>query len=177
MFGDRLNSCLLLARATCPHQAQMSRAHLIPQLVRAVELAFLQQACMECKLFKRLERVVSLPALSTKVSLTRGPSRALLRVSANFVATTFQSGRGRAADGVTENISQGGAFIRVEDWHAFSAADQVVVTILLPADFSGLDRPVVLQGVAIVSRVDPQKAGVALRFERDFEFFERVNVS
>jgi len=154
----------------------MARAHLIPQLMRAVELAFLQQTCGDCKLFKRLERVASLPALSTQVSLTRGPSRAHLRVSANFVATTFQSGRGRAADGVIENISQGGAFIRVEDCHAFSAADQVILTILLPADFSGLNRPVLLQGVGIVSRVDPQKAGVALRFKRDFEFFERVNV-
>jgi c-di-GMP-binding flagellar brake protein YcgR len=103
--------------------------------------------------------------------------RAHLRVSASFVATTFQSGRGRAAEGVTENISQGGAFIRVEDWHAFSTADQVIVTILLPAEFCGLDRPVVLQGMAIVSRVDPRKGGVALRFKKNFKFFERVNLS
>jgi hypothetical protein len=103
--------------------------------------------------------------------------RAHLRVSANFVATTFQAGRRWAAEGVTENISQGGAFIRVEGWHAFSAADEVILTILLPADFCGLDRPVVLQGVAIVSRVDPQKGGVALRFKRDFKLFEGVNVS
>ena len=32
-----------------------------------------------------------------------------------------------------------------------------------------------MQGMAIVSRVDPQKRGVALRFERDLKFFERVN--
>ena len=103
--------------------------------------------------------------------------RAQLRVSANFFATTFQSGRGWATEGVTENISQGGALIRVDDWHKFSPADHVIVTLLLPADFCGLDRPVVLQGVAIVSRVDPEKGGVALRFERDFKFFEGVNVS
>lgn len=103
--------------------------------------------------------------------------RAHLRVSANFVATTFQARRGCAAKGVTENISQGGAFIRVGDWEAFSAADKVIVTILLPAEFCGLDRPVVLQGMAIVSRVDPWKGGVALRFKKNFKFFERVNVS
>jgi hypothetical protein len=74
MLGDRLNSCLLLDTATCPHQAQMSRAYLIPQLMRPVELECLEQACVHCKLFKRLERVVSLPAISTEVSLTRGPS-------------------------------------------------------------------------------------------------------
>ena len=102
--------------------------------------------------------------------------RGHLRLSANFVATIFQSGRLRTADGVTENISQGGAFIRVEDWHAFSAADQVMVTILLPADFSVLNRPVILQGMAMVSRVDPKGGGVALRFERDFQFFECINV-
>jgi PilZ domain len=103
--------------------------------------------------------------------------RAHLRVSANFVATIFQTGRRRAAEGVTENISQGGAFIRVEDWHAFNAADQVTITIVLPADFCGQEMPIALRGVAIVSRVDPQKGGVALRFERDFKFFERVDVS
>jgi hypothetical protein len=74
MLGDRLNSCLLLARAMCPHQAQMSRAYLIPQLMRAVELESLEQACVHCKLFKALERAASLPALSTQVLLTRGPS-------------------------------------------------------------------------------------------------------
>ena len=65
--------------------------------------------------------------------------RSHLRSRTNFVATLFQSGRRRAVEGVTENISQGGAFVRVEDWHAFSAVDQVVVTILLPADFCGQD--------------------------------------
>ena len=103
--------------------------------------------------------------------------RAHLRVSGNIVARIFKPGWGRAAEGVTENISQGGALIRVDDWHKFSPADHVIVTLLLPADFCGLDRPVVLQGVAIVSRVDPEKGGVALRFERDFKFFEDVNVS
>lgn len=102
--------------------------------------------------------------------------RAHVRGSANFVATIFQSGRRPATEGVTENTSQGGAFRRVEEWQAFSAADQVIVTILLPADFCGQEMPIALQGVAIVSRVDPQKGGVALRFEREFKFFERVNV-
>jgi len=61
------------------------------------------------------------------------------------------------------------------DWHAFSVEDQLIVTILLPAAFSGQEVPIGLQGMAIVSRVDPQKRGVALRFERDLKFFERVN--
>ena len=61
------------------------------------------------------------------------------------------------------------------DWHAFSVEDQLIVTILLPAAFSGQEVPMSLQGMAIVSRVDPQKRGVALRFERDLKFFERVN--
>ena len=77
MLGDRLNSCLILARAACPHQAQMARAYLIPQLMRAVELACVQQTCTDCKLFKQLERVPSLPALSTQILLTRGAELSL----------------------------------------------------------------------------------------------------
>ena len=52
----------------------MERAYLIPQLMSAVQLTFLQQTCMNCKLFKQRQRVLSLSALSTQVALTHGPS-------------------------------------------------------------------------------------------------------
>jgi len=77
MLGDRLNSCLLFTRATCPRQAPMERAYLIPQLMSAVKLTFLQQTCMDCKLFKPRQRVLSLSALSTWVSPTRGAELSL----------------------------------------------------------------------------------------------------
>jgi hypothetical protein len=103
--------------------------------------------------------------------------RAHLRVRANFGAAILKSGCLRAAKGVTQNISQGGAFIQTEDWQAFSVEDRATVTIMLPAGFSGQDVPIGLEGMAIVSRVDPQHGGVGLRFERHFKFLERVNVS
>jgi len=101
--------------------------------------------------------------------------RAHVRISSKFGARISKPGWFRPAEGVTENISQRGTFARTEDWRAFGVKDQAIVTILLPASFSGQEVPVGLQGKAVVTRVDHQKGGVALRFESDFKVFKPVN--
>jgi hypothetical protein len=98
--------------------------------------------------------------------------RAHLRICLKFSARISKPGWFRPVEGATENISQRGAFVRTEDWHAFGVKDQAVVTILLPPSFSGQVKTVGLQGNAVVTRVDQQKGGVALRFDRDFSTFE-----
>jgi hypothetical protein len=97
-------------------------------------------------------------------------------MSSKFGARISKPGWFRPAEGVTENISQRGIFVRTKAWHVFGVTDQAVVTILLPPNFSGHVKTVGLQGKAAVTRVDPQQGGVALQFERDLKFFERVNV-
>jgi len=74
MFADRLNSCLLLATGECPCQMQMARVYLIPQLMTTLQLTLLEQTCMNCNLFRQIQRSLYLPPLSTQVSRTRGPS-------------------------------------------------------------------------------------------------------
>jgi hypothetical protein len=101
--------------------------------------------------------------------------RAHLRINSNFGARISKFGLLRPASGVAENISQRGAFVRTEDWHAFAVKDQAIVAILIPASFSGQEVPVELRGTAVVTRLDRQRGGVALHFERDFKLFERVN--
>jgi len=100
--------------------------------------------------------------------------RAHLRIGSKFSARISKPGWFRPIEGVAENISQRGTFVRTEDWHAFGVEDQAVVTILLPPSFSGQERTVGLQGKAVVTRVDHQKGGVALRFDRDFRAFESL---
>ena len=102
--------------------------------------------------------------------------RAHLRICLKFSARISKPGWFRPVEGATENISQRGAFVRTEDWHAFGVKDQAVVTILLPPSFSGQERTVGLQGKAVVTRVDHQKGGVALRFEREFRAFKPLIV-
>ena len=98
--------------------------------------------------------------------------RAHLRIGSKFSARISKLGWFRPIEGVTENISQRGTFLRTDDWHAFGVKDQAVVTILLPPSFTGQVTTVGLQGNAMVTRVDHQKGGVALRFDKEFRAFE-----
>ena len=102
--------------------------------------------------------------------------RAHLRIFLKFSARIAKPGWFRPVEGATENISQRGAFVRTEDWHAFGVNDQAVVTILLPPSFTGQVKTVGLQGSAVVTRVDHQKGGVALRFDKEFSAFEPLNL-
>ena len=101
--------------------------------------------------------------------------RAHLRIGSTFSARISKPGWFRPVEGVTENISQRGTFVRTEDWHAFGVKDQAIVAILVPASFSGQEKTVGLQGKAVVTRVDHQKGGLALRFDRDLRAFEPLN--
>jgi FHA domain/PilZ domain len=84
---------------------------------------------------------------------------------------------GVGADGESENLSQGGAFIRTEHWDLFKPREEIIITFLLPPEFTGQDRAIGLQGEAVVSRVDPVRQGVGIEFIRSFRQFEQVSVA
>jgi len=84
---------------------------------------------------------------------------------------------GARADGESENLSQGGAFIRTENWDLFKAHDEIVITFLLPPEFTGQDRAIGLRGEGVVSRVDSLREGVGIEFVRNFRQFEQVSVA
>ena len=81
------------------------------------------------------------------------------------------------ADGESENLSQGGAFIRTDEWELFKARDEITITFLLPSEFTGQDKAIGLQGDAVVTRVDPERHGVGVEFVRSFRQFEQASVS
>jgi hypothetical protein len=92
-------------------------------------------------------------------------------------AAHIRSQTGVRADGESENLSQGGAFINIENWDLFKARDEIIVTFLLPPEFTGQDRAIGLQGEAVVARVDSVRQGVGIEFVRSFRQFEQVSVA
>ena len=105
--------------------------------------------------------------------MERANRRQHKRLSFHF-ATILNTPRFELAiDGVTENLSQGGAFIRTGDWRTFQIDESAVVTLFLPPTFSGQDETIGLQGMAVVRRIDQEKEGVAVQFTKSFKQFAR----
>ena len=101
--------------------------------------------------------------------------RKQLRVTQYFRAKLAKADLPHGIEGETENLSQGGAFVRTSDWRSFQVNDRTVVTLFLPPAFSGQEATIGLRGAAIITRVDEENEGVALQFVRSFRQFERLD--
>jgi hypothetical protein len=101
--------------------------------------------------------------------------RRYVRINRQFVTQIFTPRSDYETQGVTENISQGGAYIKVEDWRPFQTGDQAVITFLLPPSFTDRGKTIGLRGEAEVRRVDQQNEGIALEFSRHFQEFEKID--
>jgi len=75
--------------------------------------------------------------------------------------------------GVTENIGQGGAFIKIREWRSFTMKEEVSVAIVLPSLFSEESAPVRMEGRGFIARVDEEHEGVAVAFSVCFRHFKR----
>ncbi|MGD8252996.1 MAG: FHA domain-containing protein [Syntrophobacterales bacterium] len=98
-----------------------------------------------------------------------------VRINRQFITQIFTPRNEHETQGVTENISQGGAYIKVEDWRAFQTGEQTVITFFLPPSFTDRDKTIGLRGEAEVKRVDQQNEGIALEFSRYFQEFEKID--
>jgi len=101
--------------------------------------------------------------------------RRYVRINRQFVIQIFTPRSDYKTHGVTENISQGGAYIKVDDWRAFQTGDQTVITFFLPPYFTDRGKTIGLRGEAVVKRVDQKNEGIALEFSRDFQEFEKFD--
>lgn len=98
-----------------------------------------------------------------------------VRINHQFTTQIFTPRSDYETQGVTENISQGGAFIKVEDWRAFQIGDQTVITFFLPPTFTDRGKTIGLRGEAEVKRIDQQNEGIALEFSKYFQEFEKID--
>jgi len=80
-------------------------------------------------------------------------------------------------EGTTVDLSQGGAFIKIEDYHSFKPNESTELTFFLPSDFTGQDTAIGLQGSAIVRRVDRLREGIAVEFIDKFRQFRPTTMS
>ena len=104
-----------------------------------------------------------------------GDYREHLRLERSFVVNLHKVGVPVTYEGVTKNISQGGAFIRTKDWECFQENDQTLITFYLPPNFTGQDSTTRLLGAGQVTRVDSENGGLGFRFNKTLRQFEKVD--
>jgi hypothetical protein len=109
--------------------------------------------------------------------MTSRERRKHVRIQRQFEARLFNAKVKCETEGLTENISQGGVYVKTRDWRSFQTGDQAIVTLFLPPNFTDREKMFGLRGNAIVRRVDNKKEGVALEFASELQEFEKVEHS
>jgi tetratricopeptide (TPR) repeat protein len=97
------------------------------------------------------------------------------RCSGYFVAELARAGTTEPVSGVTQNIGQSGAFIKVKEWRSFRVNEEVFVAIFLPSVLSDESTTVRMEGRGLITRVDEEHEGVAVEFNSCFRQFKRHN--
>ena len=110
----------------------------------------------------------------TGVRMGVGDRRKHERLEVQFRTLLLPVGFNSAIVGVAENLSQGGAFVKTEDWSNFQINDKAVVAFLLPPSFSKLDEVVGLEGTARIARIDQVQGSIGLRFTKEFKHFKWI---
>jgi FHA domain/PilZ domain len=98
-----------------------------------------------------------------------------VRFNRPFVTEVLNLKSHYTARGVTENVSQAGAFVKTKDWRAFQVNDQMMVTFFLPPTHANQEPVVGLRGTATVTRIDRQNEGIAVKFGTNFQDFEKIS--
>ena len=101
--------------------------------------------------------------------------RKSVRLDRHFSAKFCKVGVYFPVEGVTENVGPCGAFIKLDDLHAFQLHDQIILTLFIPPSFSGQKQTIGLQGPAQIIRLIGHNEGVAVKFARPLKQFERTN--
>ena len=94
----------------------------------------------------------------------------------NFPVRLFMEDLNLFIEGITTNLSQGGAFIKSKNRHSCQAGALAVLTFFLPPDFTGQNETIGLQGDAVITRIDQENKGIVVEFIKTFREFERMNV-
>lgn len=98
-----------------------------------------------------------------------------IRVRHNFPVRLFMEDLNLFIEGITTNLSQGGAFIKTKNVHSCQAGALAVLTFFLPPDFTGQNETIGLQGYSVITWIDQENKGIAVEFIKTFREFERVN--
>ena len=75
-------------------------------------------------------------------------------------------------DGVTLDLSQGGAFVTSASWPDFQKNEQAEMRLFLPPEFTGQTDILTLTGPAVIKRVEQDRQGVAFKFPKELKAFQ-----
>ena len=75
-------------------------------------------------------------------------------------------------DGVTQNLSQGGAFVESSSWLVFRKNEEAEMQLFLPPEFTGQENTLTLSGPAVISRIEKHNKGVAVEFLKELKTFQ-----
>jgi hypothetical protein len=100
--------------------------------------------------------------------------RKFKRVKCNFMVTLFNEKQNLFVQGVTVNLSQYGALVRIQPHFLFRPGMPLTITVFLPPEFTGQDEAIRLQGEAVISRIDEANRGIAVEFCKALRQFERI---
>ena len=102
--------------------------------------------------------------------------RAYVRFGHRLFTKFSKAGLYTPVEGVTENISEGGAFVTTDGWEVFQPRERVIVTFFLSPDLTGQDKTMGLQGEGIIARVDREGTGVGVQFASGFDQFAEIEL-
>ena len=102
--------------------------------------------------------------------------RELPRMTQEFKVKILQRETDFSLEGMTVNISQGGASIKTEHWRSLHVSDRAELTFYLPPKFTGQSHIIGLHGFAMVTRIDKQNESVAVKFVKSFRNFEPIRM-
>jgi hypothetical protein len=96
------------------------------------------------------------------------------RLRQSFRVELFKNGSCHCLDGTSVDVSQGGAFIKTEQWPALKVRDYAVIAFSLPPEYTGQEKTIRLQGEAVITRIDRKNKGIGVKFTTKFRNFEPV---
>ena len=97
------------------------------------------------------------------------------RLKKSFQVQLIKEGLEHYFQGISVNLSQGGAFIKIDKWLPFHAKDRAEIAFLLPPEFTGQEKTIQLKGGAVIVRVDHISKCIAVEFATNLRQFEPVN--
>ena len=97
--------------------------------------------------------------------------RKYTRTLNNFKIKIILARVSKEVEGVTQNLSQGGAFVISSSWQVLQKNEQAEMRLVLPPEFTGQNYTLTLTGPAVIRRIEKQKQGVAVEFLKELKTF------
>ena len=98
--------------------------------------------------------------------------RKYTRTLNNFKTKIRLTRTSEEVDGVTLDLSQGGAFITSGSWPDCQKNEQAEMRLFLPPEFTGQKDTLTLTGPAVIKRVEQDRQGVAVKFLKELKTFK-----